>query len=686
MRSRTATGRGTKTLHPDELATGSVMTALAVAFSVIGALIPVAGALQIVAIVPLAVIAHRHRLRALAVAGTAGMLVSFVAGGFGTALTMTISGVLAGIVGVSVRRGRGFTSVLTLSLLTGAVVGALSVLMLLILSGLRELFLTVLDNSIRGSADIVGRIAPAEDVATAVADYASFALGYWWVLVFVSALVSTAVSGVVAWWVLRATLSRLGELESRGELPDVVVTPDDAAAPHPVPVRLTGVTYRYRGGHDDALGPLDLEIVPGRFVAVVGANGSGKSTLARILVGTEPTGGRIDRTGSTGLGLIGGTAMILQHPESQILGTRVADDVVWGLPAAARPTPDRVEALLAEVGLAGYGLRDTGSLSGGELQRLAVAAALAREPRLLVADEATAMIDPEGQRDLVELLARLPRRHGMAVVLITHRATEAALADDVVRLHRGRRVMHDPNWMSSTPLRTDPLPPPGPPLLVLRGVGHVYDRRGPWATRALEGIDLTVHRGEGLLVIGGNGSGKSTLAWIMAGLTKPSEGTCELSGKATSSSVGTVALSFQHARLQLQRRTVSEDIEAAGGTDVGTIDVSRVLDQVGLDRRIAGARVDELSGGQMRRVALAGLLVGKPDVLVLDEPLAGLDPPGRREITALLTHLRRTGLTLVIISHDVDTLASVRSRTVVLDHGTVAPESTNDTIERGATR
>ena len=100
--------------------------------------------------------------------------------------------------------------------------------------------------------------------------------------------------------------------------------------------------------------------------------------------------------------------------------------------------------------------------------------------------------------------------------------------------------MHDPNWMSSTPLRTDPLPPPGPPLLVLRGVGHVYDRRGPWATRALEGIDLTVHRGEGLLVIGGNGSGKSTLAWIMAGLTKPSEGTCELSGKATSSSVGTV--------------------------------------------------------------------------------------------------------------------------------------------------
>ncbi|KIQ15991.1 ABC transporter [Rhodococcus sp. MEB064] len=650
------------------------MTALAVAFSVIGSLIPVAGALQIVAIVPLAVVAQRHRIRALAVAGTAGVLVSFVAGGFGTALTMTVSTVLAGIVGVSVRRGRGFGSVLTLSLVAGAVVGGLSVLMLLLLSGLRELFLAVLENSIRGSADIVGTFAPAEDVATAVADYVSFALGYWWILVFVSGMISTAVSGVVAWWVLRATLTRLGQLETRGELPDVVDI--DTTAPQPVPVRLTGVTFRYRGAQDDALGPLDLTVVPGRFVAVVGANGSGKSTLARILVGAEPTGGQVERYGRTGLGLVGGTAMILQHPEAQILGTRVADDVVWGLPTSSRPTPERVEELLTEVGLAEYGLRDTGSLSGGELQRLAVAAALAREPKLLVADEATAMIDPQGQRELVELLAALPRRHAMAVVLITHRATEAALADDVVRLHRGRRVMHDPTWMSSAPFAgTAPFPAPGPPQLVLRGVGHVYNRRGPWATRALQNVDLTVHRGEGLLVIGGNGSGKSTLAWIMAGLTSPTEGTCELAGKSTSSSIGTVALSFQHARLQLQRRTVSEDIEAAGGSDVGTIDVSRVLDQVGLDRRLAGARIDELSGGQMRRVALAGLLVGKPEILVLDEPLAGLDPPGRREITALLAHLRRTGLTLVIISHDVDTLASVRSRTVTLDHGTLQVES-----------
>src|SRR6202140_1514677 len=103
-----------------------------------------------------------------------------------------------------------------------------------------------------------------------------------------------------------------------------------------------------------------------------------------ILAGREPTSGTIERPGSVGLGRLGGTAVVMQHPESQVLGTRVADDVVWGLPPGA--TID-VARLLDEVGLYGLAERDTGGLSGGELQRLAVAAALAREPSLLVADE-----------------------------------------------------------------------------------------------------------------------------------------------------------------------------------------------------------------------------------------------------------------------------------------------------------
>ncbi len=129
------------------------------------------------------------------------------------------------------------------------------------------------------------------------------------------------------------------------------------------------------------------------------------------------------RPGSAGLGQAGGTAMVMQHPETQILGVRVADDVVWGLHDAADVD---VAGLLEAVGLAGMEDRETSTLSGGELQRLAVAAALARRPRLLISDESTAMVDAEGRHALTSLLAELPASRGMSVVHITHRREEIA--------------------------------------------------------------------------------------------------------------------------------------------------------------------------------------------------------------------------------------------------------------------
>ncbi|GGG21892.1 cobalt ABC transporter ATP-binding protein [Rhodococcoides trifolii] len=655
-------------LRPAELATGSVMAALAVAFSVVGELVPAAGALQFIAIVPLAVIAQRHRLRALTVASTGAVVVAFVASGTGAVISMVITAVIGGIVGRTKRRGGSIVGVLAQSVLAGVAFGAITTGLLFLLEPLRTLIISVIDNSIRGTTELFARYDAFADAATTFADGASTVLRYWWVLVFVSTFVGTVISAVFAWYVLAAILARLDGLEQVDSLGPVNDGPIG-----PLPVRLRGVSYRYPDARADALDRVDIEVGEREFVAVVGANGSGKSTLARLLVGAEPTAGTIDRPGVPGLGLHGGTALILQHPETQVLGSRVGDDVLWGLPIDEQPDADGVEALLAEVGLSGYAARETSGLSGGELQRLAVAAALARRPRLLVADEATAMIDPAGQRHLVDVLAALPRRHEMSVVLITHRITEAERAERVVHLERGAVVDHRREWMAPAPMHP-PLaesPGVGPVVLELRGLGHVYARRTPWATRALTGIDLAVHRGEGVLIVGGNGSGKSTLAWIMAGLVAPSEGTATVDGAPISSKVGTVALSFQHARLQLQRRTVGEDIAAAGGPEVGSREVSFALDSVGLDRMMAGRRIDQLSGGQMRRVALAGLLITRPALLILDEPLAGLDPPGRREITGLLADLRRSGLTLVVISHDLDGMESVRTRTVTLDSGTL---------------
>src|SRR4029079_424784 len=179
----------------------------------------------------------------------------------------------------------------------------------------------------------------------------------------------------------------------------------------------------------DALGPVSLSVEPSEHLAVTGANGSGKTTLMLMLAGREPTSGTIHRPGAVGLGKLGGTAVIMQHPESQVLGTRVADDVVWGLPPG---TTTDVHKLLGEVGLDGFGERDTGGLSGGELQRLAVAGALAREPALFVADEVTSMVDQAGREALMSVLSGLPRRHRTALVHITHYNDEAEAADRTV--------------------------------------------------------------------------------------------------------------------------------------------------------------------------------------------------------------------------------------------------------------
>jgi energy-coupling factor transport system ATP-binding protein len=203
-----------------------------------------------------------------------------------------------------------------------------------------------------------------------------------------------------------------------------------------VPVTLSGVAFRYPGADVDALSAVDLTINTGMLVAIVGGNGSGKSTLASVLSGAAPTRGEVTRAGNVGLGKIGGTALVFQRPESQVLGARVADDVRWGL-ARHHVSDDDIEECLARVGLAGFADRDTSTLSGGELQRLALASAIARRPALLISDESTAMLDPEGRTLVVDLLVAL-RDDGTSVVHVTHEPDEAERADVVVLLDGGR--------------------------------------------------------------------------------------------------------------------------------------------------------------------------------------------------------------------------------------------------------
>nr|WP_244603988.1 ABC transporter ATP-binding protein [Mycobacterium attenuatum] len=659
-------------LQPVELAQASVMAALCAVTAIISVIVPFAAGLALLGTVPTGLLAYRFRLRVLVAATVAAGVIAFLIAGMGGFMGVVHSAYIGGLTGIVKRRGRGTPTVIVSSLIAGLVFGAAMVGMLAALARLRRLIFDVMTANVDGLASFMTRIH-LQGAAADLKRYFAAGLQYWpWVLLGYFTLGIMIVS-LIGWWALSRLLDRM-----RG-IPDVHKL-DAAAGDHtapigPVPVRLDNVRFRYPGAGQDALREVSLEVRVGEHVAITGANGSGKTTLMLVLAGRPPTSGTVARPGAVGLGKLGGTAVVLQHPESQVLGTRVADDVVWGLPPGTRIDVGR---LLAEVGLDGLAERDTGSLSGGELQRLALAAALAREPALLIADEVTTMVDQQGRDALLGVLSGLTKRHRTALVHITHYNNEADSADRTINLS------DSPD--NADMVETADVPSPAVavghgahrPALELINVGHEYATGTPWAKTALRGISFVVEQGDGVLIHGGNGSGKSTLAWIMAGLTVPTAGSCLLDGRPTHEQVGAVALSFQAARLQLMRSRVDLEVASAAGFSARDQDrVAAALSVVGLDPALAKRSIDQLSGGQMRRVVLAGLLACSPRALILDEPLAGLDAASQRGLLRLLEDLRRKqDLTVVVISHDFAGMEELCPRTLHLRNGAVEPAST----------
>jgi energy-coupling factor transport system ATP-binding protein len=662
--------RQSTALTPVEMAQAAVMGALSAALTIVSVVVPFAGILSLLVAVPMGLLGYRYRLRVLLAATFAASTVAFLIAGISGFMVVLNCAYVGGATGIIKRRGRGTPTVIVVSVVAGVLNGLWIIGALMVLVRLRTLIFEAMTANVDGVVTAMSQFEPLRQGAQDARAVFGTALQYWPVLIMAYSVFTMMVVSLVGWWALSRVLERL-----RG-IPDVhkLETPDEDGPVAPAPVRLREAAFRYPGADRDALRPLSLTIEPGEHVAVTGANGSGKTTLMLLLCGRRPTAGVIERPGAVGLGQLGGTAVVMQHPESQVLGTRVADDVVWGLPAGTRTD---VARLLDEVGLAGMAERDTGGLSGGELQRLAVAAALAREPSIMIADEITTMVDQRGRDGLLGVLSGLTERHRMALVHITHYNAEAEIADRAVNLSDSvdNMVMVD-SAAAPTPT-VSPAPLRGEPVLELTGVGYDYGSGTPWTKTALHDISLTVNEGEGVLIHGGNGSGKSTLAWIMAGLTTPTTGSCLVRGRPAHERVGDVAIAFQAARLQLLRSRVDLEVASAAGFpphDIGR--VNSALATVGLDGSMARRRVDQLSGGQMRRVVIAGLLARWPQALILDEPLAGLDASSQRGLLRLLTDLRRnTGLTVIVISHDFAGLEELCPRTVHLDRGALRPSS-----------
>lgn len=502
-----------------------------------------------------------------------------------------------------------------------------------------------------------------------------------------------------------------------------------------VPVRLAHVTLRY--GDSVALDDVTLEVCRGERVCVLGANGSGKSTLASVICGLlAPDEGDVELAGHAVC--TGGVpdlaayrdarrqlGLVFQNPDDQIVTSVVADDVAFGPENLGVPRAQisvRVARELRRVAMEKYAHADPSRLSGGQRQRVCIAGALAMEPAVLVLDEPSSLLDVRGRAAIMRVMARLAAA-GATLVHVTHFMDEALAADRVVVMQHGHVALEGTpgevfaaknaqviealglempfearlavalrqagaagGAIAAPGAPSDEKPaacvPAAEPLAILaRDLGFSY---GPDA-QALDGVSLKVPARATTAIVGQTGSGKSTLLRLLCGLEAADAGSLTVCGINAATKRGrrqirrAVGYVMQHPERQLFAQTVAEDVAFGPrnqGLSAAEVErrVAHALDLVGLaDRRDASPF--ELSGGQQRLAAIAGVLAMEPELLVLDEPTAGLDPRGRVRLRALMADLAAHGVTLLQVTHSMEDAARA-DHVVVLDQSHVLAAGT----------
>jgi energy-coupling factor transport system ATP-binding protein len=425
-------------------------------------------------------------------------------------------------------------------------------------------------------------------------------------------------------------------------------------------VVVDNLRFSYADGHV-ALDGVSLEIADGEHIAVLGPSGSGKSTLVRALAGLVPHfhggtfAGRVvvcglDTREATPAQLAGSVASVFQEPEDQIVMMRVANEVAFGLENTAVPSSEiwpRVEEALALVGVEHLAERPTSELSGGELQRVCLASALALRPCLLLLDEPTSQLDPDAADRFFGVVQHLD----CAVVVSEQRpARPLARADRVLFVDQGRIVLDAPraealDWLAAN--RPLYLPHTSETVCTVRNVSFSYGERV-----VLDRVSLEVRRGEIVALTGPNGVGKTTLGKIAAGLADPT------SGEVEHARAGFLT---QDPGRHLVRERVIDEV-ALGSDETRARAALSAVGLAGFDER----HPRDLSAGERERLALAAVLASEPDLLVLDEPTRGVDPERKGELARLLRAQAPARGTL-IITHDLPWAAEVADRVITLE-------------------
>ena len=508
---------------------------------------------------------------------------------------------------------------------------------------------------------------------------------------------------------------------------------------------------------DTAVDNVSLDVEPGQFISILGHNGSGKSTLAKhINALLIPTGGTVFVDGKdtskpeNELPVREEAGMVFQNPDNQIIASVVEEDVGFGPENIGVPTDEiwaRVESALKSVGMWEYRKKSPNRLSGGQKQRVAIAGVMAMQPKCIVLDEPTAMLDPDGRAEVIETARELNKKKGVTIILITHYMEEVVFSDRVFVMDHGKIVMNGTpreifsqvdtlhsyhltvpqvtelahnlrkagmdipegvltrDELSDQLISKDLLSKNVPAVqakpvsatsektvddavLILDHVAVTY-KDGGTETQALRDVSLQINKGDFIGIIGHTGSGKSTMIQTLNGLIQPTEGHIYFEGKDIGdddfnkkhlrTQVGMV---FQYPEHQLFETTVVEDVKF-GPKNEGLDDKEcelrayEALKKVHFPDDSYDASPFELSGGQKRRAAIAGVIAMRPEVIILDEPTAGLDPAGRDEILGLIKEMHdKSGETVLLVSHSMEDVAEYVDRIVVVDKGTIAYDDT----------
>lgn len=493
-------------------------------------------------------------------------------------------------------------------------------------------------------------------------------------------------------------------------------------------------------GENWAVKDVDFLADKGEMIAILGRNGSGKSTFARHLngllaphEGTVIIGGQDLSKVSVLSSIRRQVGMVFQNPDNQIVGNTLAEDVGFGLENLGMSSADiwdKIDEMLELTGLAAYKYSNTSRISGGQKQRLAIASAMAMTPECIVLDEATSMLDPQGARDMLELVQKLHREKNITVIMVTHKISEALMADRVYILDNSKIVAEGTpedvftdverlkKYGLEIPVRmkleagipvdicseykkkhlqisqdagvsVDHIGDSGNSLSNLRrcivelqNVSYSY-MNGNEEYKALSDIDLKIYEGQVVSVIGQTGSGKSTLLQMINKLIAPQSGHVYLyetdvqrvrNIKDIRRRIGYV---FQFPESQLFENTVLKDVMYGPinfGMSKGEAEraAENALDLVGVPKKYADYSPFELSGGLKKRVAIAGILAYEPEILILDEPACGLDGESREQLWNLIRTLNREkNVTIILVSHDMEDVYEMSERVLLMDHGRI---------------